>query len=272
MAQKTALSVQSLSCHGKSSLTEALPIISAEGISLSVLPTVLLSTHTGGFGTPARCETDNFLKDSLEHFKEENIRFDGIYTGYFSKTSQIDLIKNSLKELIREKTFVLVDPVLGDNGKLFNGITEDFTEKMIDLCKEADVITPNVTEAFLLTTENYCEDYTEYDIISLSFKLYEKTKAKIIITGIEIENKIGVCVFDGENTRFIYSKKLPDAFHGTGDIFASLIFSSVLKGMALNKAVKRASVFIAKAIKKTVATEYEERNGLSFEELLKNSL
>ena len=270
--QKTALSVQSLACHGKCSLSEALPLISSLGISLSVLPTILLSTHTGGFGKPQKLETTDFLTNAIEHFKKENLCFDGIYTGYFGDLEQIVNFTNEIDAIKAEKSLVLVDPVLGDNGKLFSGITNDFAKEMLNLCKKADIITPNLTEAFLLCGEEYDEDANTDKIISLAVKLYNITKAKVIITGIERGKKIGALVFDSENCCEIYSKKISQNFHGTGDIFASLVFGLILKGVPIKKAVKKASAFIGKAIKKTINDNIPERNGLNFEKLLKRGL
>ena len=263
--QKTALSVQSLACHGKCSLTEALPIVSSKGISLSVLPTVLLSTHTGGFGTPERLDVTQFFINTIEHFKKEKIRFDGIYTGYFSSEKQITDFCGEIDNLKGENSLVLVDPVLGDKGKLFSGITHDFVEEMLELCKKADVITPNITEAFLLCSEKYCGTITDSVIIDLAVRLYNITKARVVITGVSKGKKIGALIFDGENCNLVFSKKQPKDFHGTGDMFASLIFSFLLKGISLKDAVEKATKFISKAIENTSC---DERDGLNFEKQL----
>ena len=262
MAQKTALSVQSLACHGKCSLTEALPIISANGISLSVLPTVMLSTHTGGFGIPERLNVSDFFYNTLKHFKKESVGFDGIYTGYFASAEQIDIFAEEIFNFKNENAIVLVDPVLGNNGKLFDGLSENFAESMLKLCKLADVITPNLTEAQLLCGESYRVNLGEKDIISLSLKLYDLTKACVIIPGNENKNKIGASVFDGEKIKFIHTKKQNGHFHGTGDIFSSIVFARLLKGSSVENAVNKAVCFISKTIKKTVSAE---RDGLEFE-------
>ena len=269
MARIKALSVQSLSGFGKCSLTEALPVISACGISLSVLPTVLLSTHTGGFSTPKRLDTTEFLKDAIEHYKAENIKFGGIYTGYFAETSQIEYLTNQIDNITEENRLVLVDPVLGDKGKFFSGITEEFLEKMLDLCKKADVILPNITESYLLCNEEYKEKPTEGELLNLAVKLYNITKAKVIITGVEKVNKIGALIFDGENGEFVYSKKVSAHFHGTGDIFSSVVFSLLLRGKTLSRAVLMAEKFILKAINKTVSNNTQENEGIDFEGCLK---
>lgn len=270
MAQKNALSIQSLACHGKCSLTEAMPIISSCGISLSVLPTVLLSTHTGGFSTPQKLDTTEFLINSVEHYKSQKIKFDGVYTGYFSSAEQIDFVANQIDFIKKGSAMVLVDPVLGDNGKFFGGIDEGFLNNMLKLCKTADVITPNVTEAYLLCKETYKENPTEDELLSLAIKLYNLTKASVVITGVQKSCKIGALVFDGENAEFILKRKKSAYFHGTGDIFASVIFAYLFKGKTLKQAVSKAEKFILKALEKTLVSNFDERNGIEFESVLKD--
>ena len=270
MVQKTALSVQSLACHGKCSLTEALPIISVCGISLSVLPTVVLSTHTGGFGEPERIDTTEFLANSLEHYRSEKIKFNGIYTGYFADRSQIELLTKQINGVKESDALVLVDPVLGDKGKFFSGINEEFIDEMLSLCKTADVILPNITESCFLCGEKYKENPTENELLSLAVKLFNITKAQVVITGVENKNKIGALIFDGENAEFIYSKKIHDRFHGTGDMFSSIVFACLLKGKSLKKSVVKAQKFITDSINKTISATALEKNGLNFENSLKN--
>lgn len=270
MAQKTGLSVQSLACHGKCSLTEALPIVSACGISLSVLPTVLLSTHTGGFSAPVKVDITEFLGKSIEHFCAEKIKFDGVYTGYFADKNQIDLFTGRLDSLKKENALVLVDPVLGDNGKFFSGIDDSFLNSMLKLCKIADVILPNITEAYFLCGEDYKETSTEDELLSLAVKLYNLTQAKVVITGVQKGEKIGVLIFDGDNAELILNNKISAHFHGTGDMFASLIFAGLLNGKTLKQSVKKAHKFVAKSISETVKNKVSEKNGINFESNLKS--
>ncbi len=270
MAQKTALSVQSLACHGKCSLTEALPIVSAFGISLSVLPTVLLSTHTGGFSAPVKVDTTEFLEKSLEHFCTEKIKFDGVYTGYFTDKNQIDLFVNKLDSLKNDNALVVTDPVLGDNGRFFSGIDDSFLDSMLKLCKIADVILPNITEAYFLCGEDYKETPTEDELLSLAVKLYNLTKTTVVITGVQRGRKIGALVFDGDNADLVLNEKESAHFHGTGDMLASFVFASLLNGKTLKQSVKKAQKFVAKSIRETVKHNVEERNGIDFENNLKD--
>ncbi len=269
MAQKTALSVQSLACHGKCSLTEALPVISACGISLSVLPTVLLSTHTGGFTAPQKIDTTEFLKNTVKHYRAEKIEFDGVYTGYFADKEQIELFVNEIDSIKKDNAIVLVDPVLGDNGKFFSGIDDSFLNSMLKLCSVADVILPNITEAYLLCGEDYKENASEDELLSLAVKLYNLTKAKVVITGVKKGNKIGALIFDGDNAELVLNTKKSAHFHGTGDIFASVVFAGLLKGKTLKQSVGKAEKFISKSLSKTVSCNVVERNGIEFESNLK---
>ncbi len=266
--QKCALTIQSLACHGKCSITEALPLISAQGISLSVLPTVILSTHTGGFNQPARLDTTQFLSEAIAHFEEQDITFDGIYTGYFASKAQIELANESIEGLKKKNCLVLVDPVLGDNGRLFSGLTEGFKDEMLKLCRKADIIVPNITEACLLCEVPYNPDFTMAEIEALAKLLHSKTNATVVITGVKRETEIGALCFNGKSIAFIGSQIQPQSFHGTGDIFSSLLFAGLLNGADLENTVKKATDFISLAIKNTISQVYTEKNGVNFEHLI----
>lgn len=269
MSQKTVVSIQSLACHGKSSLTEALPILSAAGLAVSVLPTTVLSTHTGGFGTPAKTELTPFLKEALKHWFDNNISFDSVYCGYCATTEQLQILQENIGNLCRENGIIIVDPVMGDNGKFFSGITKDFARHMLSLCKKADVIVPNITEACLLCESEYKTDFTENEIRELLLKLYNITSASVVITGVSFDSDaIGAGICENGHITFIYSKKQPQSFHGTGDIFASVLTASLLKGDSLKTAVGTAADFVSRAIEKTVTADFDEKEGIAFEELL----
>lgn len=269
MNQKTVLTVQSLACHGKCAITEALPILTACGFAASVLPTVLLSTHTGGFGTPSRLDINGFFEGALKHWCENYIRFDGIGLGYFSNPSQIQTMAENLTYLKKPQGFVLVDPVMGDNGRFFSGIDRDFISGMLSLCKLADVIVPNITEACLLCGSEYKEIFSESEIKELILGLYGIVNTSVVITGVSFDkDTIGAALGEKGEVSFVFSKKQPHNFHGTGDIFAAVVLARLLKGDALTAAVKAAADFVSKSIEKTVSFDFDERNGVNFEELL----
>ena len=145
------LAINDLSFVGKCSLSVALPVISACGVTCDVLPTALLSTHTGGFeGYTFRDLTEDFPA-VLQHWKSLNLKFDFIYSGYLGSERQIDTVLFLKQEFLAENGKLVVDPVMGDEGKLYTGFTDSFVQKMKELCKAADYILPNRTEACLLT-------------------------------------------------------------------------------------------------------------------------
>ena len=270
MSQKTVLAIEDMTCFGKCSLTEALPVISAAGISLSVLPTALFSTHTGGYGSPETADLSGFLKPAINHWVENKITFDGVYCGYFSEISQIEIIKENIKTLCKRDGIIIVDPVMGDGGKLYNGITADFPEKMLCLCRMADVIVPNVTEACLLCGTDYKENYDEEFICELANRLHEMTGADVVITGVEtIPKKIGVAVLSNGEYSLLQKEKTEGKFHGTGDIFASLLTAELINGENLKTAAEKCAEFVSLCIKETVNENIDERQGLCFEKALK---
>lgn len=269
MKQKKVVSIQSLACHGKCSLTETLPILSAAGFAVSVVPTKVLSTHTGGFGAPATAELTPFIKETLKHWQDNGIKFDGVHCGYCADTEQLQILKDNIGNLCCQEGVIIVDPVMGDNGKFFSGIGKEFVGQMLSLCKKADIIVPNITEACFLCKRDYEENLDQNEIRELLFKLYEITGAKVVITGVSFNSEtIGAAICEDENITFIYSKRYPENFHGTGDIFASVLMAQVLKGNGLKTAAKTAADFVSRCIERTASKESFRREGVVFEELL----
>ena len=158
---KRALTIQDISCVGKCSLTVALPIISAFGVETSVIPTAVLSTHTA-FKNFTFCDLTDEIEKISNAWQKENISFDAIYTGYLGSSKQISIISELFKTFKTKDNFILVDPVMGDNGKLYSGFDQTFADEMALLCKNADVIVPNLTEAsFMLHTPYIASGYDE---------------------------------------------------------------------------------------------------------------
>ena len=173
MPYQRILTVQDISCVGQCSITVALPILSACGLEACILPSAVLSTHTGGFtGFTVHDLTDEFPK-ILRHWRQEQIRFDAVYTRYLCSVRQIDYLEELLQTLLAPNGKVIVDPVMADHGKLYPGFDETYAAGMRRLCRRADVILPNLTEACLLAGKPYCESYTERDISNLLQALRE---------------------------------------------------------------------------------------------------
>ena len=189
---KRIVTIQDISCVGKCSLTVALPIISAMGIETVVIPTAVLSTHTAFKNFTYRDLTGDLPKIA-KHWKQEKFDFDGIYTGYLGSTEQIDMLKEFFKQFKTSNNFVFIDPVMADNGKLYAGFDEKFVREMKELCKMADIIVPNLTEASYILEKEYKENYSEQEIKDMLIELSILGPKYVVLTGVSFnENKLGV--------------------------------------------------------------------------------
>lgn len=265
---KRILTIQDISCVGKCSLTVALPIISAFGVECSVMPTAVLSTHTAFDGFTFRDLTDDMEK-TIEHWKKQNIDFSALYTGYLGSFNQLDIVSKIFNEFKTNDNFILVDPVMGDNGKLYSGFDTSFANAMSLLCKKADIIVPNLTEAsYLLKSEYIAEDYTE-DYIRYTLKKLTDLGAKIaVLTGISFDkNLLGVYAYDSIKNEYFsyYRERLPQSFHGTGDVFASAFCGAMTIGKDLKSSLKIAVDFTVESINATISNPDHNWYGVEFE-------
>ena len=265
---KRILTIQDISCVGKCSLTVALPIISAFGIETSILPTAVLSTHTMFKGFTFRDLTCD-MEPISEHWKKENITFDALYTGYLGSFDQLDICAKMFEDYKTDNNFILVDPVMADNGKLYPGFSQEFADSMAKLCGKADIIVPNLTEASFMLHQPYVENgYTE-DYIKQKLNDLCALGSKIaILTGVSFEEgKLGVYAYDKENDRYYsyFNKKIPVSFHGTGDIFASALCGALTKYNDLQKALEIAVDYTVECIDLTVKQENHCWYGVEFE-------
>ena len=270
MTQERILAIHDISCVGRCSLTVALPIISATGIECSVLPTAVLSTHTGGFtGFTYRDLTEDMIPVD-EHWGTLGLKFGAVYTGFLGSFEQIDIVKRIIDDVSDEGTTVYVDPVMADKGKLYTIFGPDFPAGMRKLCEKADVIIPNLTElAFMMGTEYVEGPYTrEYISQVLEDARCFGTK-RIVITGVSYEaGTIGAVYMDyetGETGEYMTSE-IPGYFHGTGDVFGSAFVGAAESGVPLGEAVRIAVRYTYGSIERTVRDGTDIRYGVNFEE------
>lgn len=267
--QKRVVAIHDISCFGKCSLTVALPVLSAAGIETCAIPTAVLSTHTGGFqGYTFRDLTADILP-IVQHWKDQKITFDAIYTGYLGSTEQVDLVCQAIDMLKTENTLVIVDPVMADFGRLYANFAPDFPKQMRRLCEKADYIVPNMTEACFLLDRSYHDGpYTPSEIESLLQGLAAIGPASPILTGVYYDaRELGAaCLEHGVQTYL--GGKIDVIFHGTGDVFASALVAALMRGLPCGKAIEIAVEFTRQSILKTLEANPERRYGVNFEAAL----
>lgn len=265
---KRILTIQDISCVGKCSLTVALPIISAMGVECSVLPTAVLSTHTAFNGFTFRDLTDD-LEGICNHWKNQNINFDAIYTGYLGSFKQLDIVSNIFKQFKNETNFILVDPVMADNGKLYAGFDQKFADAMAKLCAHADIIVPNLTEAaFMLHHEYIPSGYDEDYIKNILTRLTDLGAKIAVLTGVCLNGKdLGIYGYNkAENKYFSYFREhLPQSFHGTGDVFASTLCGALTRKNDIEEALKIAVDYTVESISETIKNKNRNWYGVDFE-------
>ena len=267
---KRIITIQDISCVGKCSLTVALPIISAAGVETAVLPTAVLSTHTA-FPKFTFRDLTGEIEPIAETFEELGIDFDAVYTGYLGSFKQLALVEKFIKTFKTENTVVFIDPVMADNGQLYKGFTQEFADKMTELCKNADLILPNLTEASYMLHIPYQEKYDEEYIRDILVKLTDIGAKKAALTGISFEDdKIGVYLYDSQTKEFFsyFNEKLPVQFHGTGDVYASAALGAYMKGLSIQESLTVAVDYTLESMKCTLADENHRTYGVNFEEAL----
>ena len=266
---KRIVSIQDFSCVGKCSQSIALPVLSAMGLECAALPTVLLSAHTAFDGFYSRELTDS-ITPITDHWKKLGLRFDAIYTGYLGSAEQIALVERVIADFGADGALIFVDPVMADHGRLYAGIAPDFPERMKSLCRLADVITPNVTEACLLTGETYRERHEAAFVRSLLEKLLLLGAKTAIVTGIRADDThMGVAVLDAAGDFSLHETDyIPSVFYGTGDLFASTCAGALTLGMPAAEAIALAADYVVKTIRATADDPDARWYGVNFEQTL----
>ncbi len=267
---KRILTVQDISCVGRCSITVALPIISCAGVEAGVLPTAVLSTHTAFPKFTFKDLTDE-IEPISKTFSELDIGFDAIYTGYLGSFRQIELVSELFERNSSENTLLIVDPAMADNGKLYKGFTPEFAKAMAGLVAKSELVIPNLTEACFMLGIPYTETYDEEYIKDVLLRLVALGAKRAAITGVSFEEgKLGVYFYDGVLDRFYqyYNDRLPVAYHGTGDIFASATVGALMRNHSFESALSVAVDYTYECIRLTMEDEERRDYGVNFEEAL----
>ncbi len=264
---KKVAAINDLSGIGKCSLSVSIPILSALKVQCCPFPTAILSSQTG-FSQYTFLDLTNEMEKYSNTWKKLNLNIDTIYSGFLGSSSQIDIVRNFIKS--NPHAFVIVDPVLGDNGELYPIFNKDTCTKMKDLVIHSNLITPNITEACLLLNKDYKDNFSEEEVITIAKKLSELGPSKVIITGIVRDNMIYNLSYDKEEDKaFTYGLEYNKcSYSGTGDIFVSIICGLITNNYDLEFAVKTASDFIYKCVSYTSKYEDDRNQGVMFEMFL----
>ena len=261
---KTVLSIQDLSCVGRCSLTVALPVLSSMGLRCSVLPTAVLSTHTG-FPAPEVVSLTDHMAAFGSHWESVGISFDAVTAGYMADPEQAEAVLPLLKKYKAQGSTVIVDPAMGDHGKLYSRLGAEHVQAMAKLCREADILLPNVTEAALLADMPYRPDTEEAYLKALSQQLLVRYGAKaVVITGVSgKDGTIGFWGCDGQEKFFsYYAPVVPRQCHGTGDLYAAVFTGSLLRGLSVYESGIAAADFVHRCV---AGTAEVSPHGVEFE-------
>ncbi len=268
MDNKLILTIQDISCVGQCSLTAALPIISACGVETAILPSAVLSNHTGGFTSWTFRDLTDDMPLIREEWLKQNIKFDAFYTGYLGSAKQIAYVKDIFDTCGKDGALRIVDPAMADNGKLYAGFDDAFAKTMGELCSAADIILPNITEACLVTGSEYQEEYGRQYILGLEKKLAAMGPKTVVLTGVSYApDRTGVAVYENGIEHYYEHRRLSKNCHGTGDVFASAFTGAMMRGHSAYEAAKIAADFVVVCMENTI-DDADHWYGVKFEPML----
>lgn len=252
--------INDLSGSSRCSLTVAMPIIAARGLQCCIMPTAILSNHTGY----KHYFFDDYT-EKMEYFtqnwQKQNLSFDGIYTGFLGSEHQIEVVKDFIKKFAKQNTKLIVDPVMGDDGKIYTTYTHSMCVAIKKIAAHADVVTPNITEGSVLADVPYTSEFiSEQQAVDICTKIHALGAKNVVLTGVKNKDTISNYVFDGRQTKKYSCPLMPTYFSGTGDVFSSIVASDVTKGKSIFESVEFATNYVHKV------TQYSQNAGLTWEE------
>ena len=265
---KRILTIQDISCVGQCSLTVALPILSACGLETAILPSAVLSTHTAGFTGFTVRDLAADMPAINAHWVKEGLTFSAVYTGYLGSEDQIDYVKNIFDTTLTEDGLRIVDPAMGDYGKLYPAFDASYANAMKRLCAVADVVLPNITEACYLTDTAYRETYDTAYIDGLTQKLMDMGAKTVVLTGVSYrEGYTGIVVRSATEIRYYEHVRLEKSCHGTGDVYASAFVGALMNGKTAYESAGIAAEYTLACMRYT-QTDPDHWYGVKFEPVL----
>ena len=265
--KKIAL-LHSMCSVGKASLTNMIPILSTMGMEACPIPTMLLSTHTGGFGAPATCHVEaEYIRSCADHYRENGVSFDVIFVGYLGSADMVSAVQYFLDSF--PDASVVLDPILGDHGTYYRNLGPEYIHAFRKLIPYADVVLPNLTEACLLTDTSYAEDLSKEQIAQICQALQKAGAKNVIITSVPAaKEQVGIALSMGTQTDFFALPKEKEDFHGSGDLFDAVLMGSLWNGSSIEDSIRKAHDFVCACIKESGQYDYPKREGLLIEKNL----
>lgn len=273
---KKVAAIHDLSGFGRSSLTSIIPILSSMKVQVCPVPTAVLSSHTGGFEGYSFLDLTDYMEQHIAHWKSLNLEFDCIYSGFLGSPKQMKIVADFIDFFGHKNNLTVVDPVLGDNGKLYGTMNNEMVEEMKKLISKADIITPNFTEVTFLLNKPYKKEISESEVKEWLVELANMGPKIVIATSVPDENshkadrKTNVIAYDKENDVFwkVSCKYIPASYPGTGDAYTSVVIGSLLQGDSLPIAIERGVQFITQCILASYGFKYPNREGVLLERML----
>lgn len=265
---KKAAVLHDLCGVGKAALTNMLPVLSVMGIEACPVPTMLLSTHTGGYGTPVIEQvSSNYIKNCADHYREQQVEFDAVFIGYLGNPKIVDAVLYFVKQF--PKAYVILDPIMGDHGRYYSNFDAGYAQLMKGLLPIADIILPNLTECCLLSDRPYETTWNLQSLESLCHDLYRLGAKDMVITSIPDSNGgRGILLSESKKTTLFSYPDIPCDFHGSGDVFDGVFTASFLKGEVLPDCIQKAHTFVSNCISESMRYQYPKREGLIIEKSL----
>ena len=266
--QKKIAVINDFTGFGRCSISASMPIISAMKIQCCPLPTSIFSNHTG-FDSFFYTEYTEHMNAYMDEWKKLDLQFAGILTGFLGSPEQIGIVKRFLVMFKTKDTITVIDPVMGDYGNLYPTYSPLLAEQMSSLVPYADILTPNLTEACILTGTEYKADMNESELTEICKKLCEMGPKKIVVSGLERGDNLENFIFeDGKKPQTIIEHKVGSFRSGTGDVFSTIIAADAVNGIEFADSVLHASSFVAKVLRRTVELDLPKTDGICFEEFL----
>lgn len=267
--QKKIAAINDLTGFGRCALAVAMPVISHMKIQCCPVPTSILSNHVG-YSEYFFDDYTEKLYDYLSMWKKLNLKFDGIMSGFLGSAEQIDIVEDFIRHFRGSNTIVIIDPVMGDHGKIAGTYTREMCLKMRKLVSLADIITPNLTESCNLTDTEYKEEgWRKTELFKLACKLGKMGPEKVVITGISQGQYLANYVFEkGKEPLILRNRRAGTERCGTGDLFSAIIAADAVNHVPFAESVKKASLFVKKCMSKSMEMGIEDKNGVCFEEIL----